>query len=94
LQEICAMNQTDHHLYTVVHTAKKYFSYYEFQKDFLCQFVLGDVTCCMYIIKVEDIAVPLFVLKNFGGAGSVTNILQCALPQSKWGQYFSNCIFI
>ncbi len=25
LQEICAMNQTDHHLYTVVHTAKKIF---------------------------------------------------------------------
>ncbi len=36
LQEICAMNQKDHHLYVVVHTAKKYLSYDEFQKEFWC----------------------------------------------------------
>jgi hypothetical protein len=30
LQEICAMNQKDHHLYAVVHTAKNYLSYNEF----------------------------------------------------------------
>jgi hypothetical protein len=89
-QEICDMNQTDHHLYAVVHTAKKYLSYDEFQKDFLCHFVLGDVTCCMYIIKVEDIAGPLFVFNNYGGAVSVANILQCTLLQSKWGQYYSD----
>jgi hypothetical protein len=45
-------------------------------------------------IKVEDIASPLFVFKNYGGAGSVVNILQCTLPQSKWGEYVSDGIFI
>jgi hypothetical protein len=64
----------DHHLYAVVHTAKNYLSHDEFQKDFLCQFVLGGVTCCMYIIKVKNIIGPLFVFKNYGGAGSVANI--------------------
>jgi hypothetical protein len=89
------MNQMDHYLYAVVHTAKKYLSYdVEFQKDFLCLFVLADVTHCMYIIKVEDIAGPLFVFKNYGGAGSVANKLQCAVLQSKLCQYFSDCIFI
>ncbi len=83
LQEICAMNQTDHHLYAVVHTAKNCLSFNEFQKDFLCQFVPGDVTHWMYIIKMENIVGPLFVFKNYGGAGSVANILQCGLPQSK-----------
>ncbi len=71
LQEICDMNQTDHHLYAVVHTAEKYLSYDEFQKEFLCQFILGDVTRCIYIIKVEDIVGPLFVFNNSGCAGSV-----------------------
>jgi hypothetical protein len=66
LQEIHAMIQIDHHLYAVVHTAKKYLSYDEFQRDFLCQFVLGDVIRCMYIFKVEDISGPLFVFNNHG----------------------------
>jgi hypothetical protein len=94
LQEIRAMNQTDHHIYAVVHNAKKYLSYDEFQNDFFCQFFLCDVTCCMYIIKVEDIAGPLFLFNNYGSAGIVANIVECALPQSKWGRHFSDCIFI
>jgi hypothetical protein len=88
------MNQMDHHLYAAVHTAGNYLSYDEFQNDFLCRYVLGDVTRSMYITKVENIVGPLFVFKNYGGAGSFANILQCALPQSKWGHYFSDCIFI
>jgi hypothetical protein len=94
LQEICAMKQTDHHLYAVVHTAKNYLSRDKFQRDFLCHFILGNVTCCMYIIKVEDNAGPLFMFKNYGGTGSVVNILQFALPQSKLGLYFRDPIFI
>jgi hypothetical protein len=59
-----------------------------------CADLSYDVTRCMYIIKVEDIAGPLFVFKNYGGTSSVANILQCALLQSEWGQYISDCIFI
>ncbi len=47
----------------------------------------------MYTIKVEDIVGPLLVFKNYGGKDSIANILECALPQSKSGQYFSDHIF-
>ncbi len=47
LQKICAMNQMDHHLYAIVHTAEKYLSYDEFLKDFLCRLscVMSHAAC-------------------------------------------------
>jgi hypothetical protein len=51
----------DNNLYVVVHTASDYVSIEQFQQEFVTSFILGDISNCVYIIKVEAIYGPLFV---------------------------------
>jgi hypothetical protein len=82
----------DNNLYVVVHTASNYVSSEKLEKEFVSLFSHGDVMNCVYIVKVEAIHGPLFVLKNYGSSGENANKLLCTLPQRRWGQYFSNKI--
>jgi hypothetical protein len=82
----------DHNIYVVVHTASDYLSMEEMQDDFVSSFTLGNVESCLFIVDVEAIQGPLFVFKNYGAEGHDKNKLFCALPQSKWGQFFSDRI--
>jgi hypothetical protein len=82
----------DNNLYVVVHTASDYVSSEQLDKGFVSSFILGDVTSCVYIVKVEVIHGPLFVFKNYGSFGDNSTKLFCTLPQRRWGQYFSNKI--
>jgi hypothetical protein len=52
----------------------------------------GDVMSYVYIVKVEAIHGPLFVIKNYGSSGENSNKLIFTLPQRRWGQYLSNII--
>jgi hypothetical protein len=51
----------DKNLYVVVHTASGYVSIEQFQHEFASSFTLGDISKCVYIIKMEAIYGPLFV---------------------------------
>jgi hypothetical protein len=82
----------DKNLYVVVHTASDYVSIKQFQHEFVSSFTLGDISNCVYIIKVEAIYGPLFVFQNYGSVGYDKNQLFCALPKSKWGKYFDDRI--
>jgi hypothetical protein len=82
----------DNNLYVVVHTASDYVSIEQFQQEFVTSFTLGDISNCVYIIKVEAIYGPLFVFQNYGSVGDEKNKLFCALPKSKWGKYFDDRI--
>jgi hypothetical protein len=74
------------------HTASDYVSGEQLEKEFVSSFFLGDVMNCVYIVKVEEIHGPLFVVKFYCSSGEYSNKLFCILPQRKWGQYFSNRI--
>jgi hypothetical protein len=82
----------DNNLCVVVPTASDYVSSEQLEKEFASSFILGDVMNCVYIVKVEAIHGPLFVIKNYGSSGENANKLFCTLPQRRWGQYFSNKI--
>ncbi len=62
------------------------------ETEFVSSFILGDVMNCVYIVKVEAIHGPLFVIKNYGFSGEIANKLFSTSPQRRWGQYFSNKI--
>ncbi len=82
----------DNNLYVVVHTPSDYVSIEWFQQEFVSSFTLGDISNCVYIIKVESIYGPLIVFQNYGTVGDEKNKLFCALPKSKWGKYFDDRI--
>ncbi len=82
----------DNNLYVVVHTASDDMSSKQLEKEFVSSHILGDIMNCVYIVKVEAIHGPLFVVKNYGSSGENANKLFCTLPQRRWGQYFSNKI--
>jgi hypothetical protein len=52
----------DNNLYVVVYTASEYVSSEQLEKEFVSSFILGNVMNCVYIVKVEAIHGPLFVL--------------------------------
>jgi hypothetical protein len=82
----------DNNLNLVDHTASDYVSNEQLETEFVLLFILGDVMNCVYIVKVEAIHGPLFVIKNYVSSGENATKLFCTLPQKKWGQYFSNRI--
>jgi hypothetical protein len=84
----------DDNLYVVVHMASDYVSIERFQDEFVSSFTLGDISNCVYIIKVEAIYGPLVVFQNYGSVGDDKNKLFCALPKSKWGKCFDDRIHI
>jgi hypothetical protein len=92
LAEIRANNIVDDNLYAVVHTLSNYLSLDKLQHDFICRFMLGDVSRCIYIIKVQDIVGTLIVFENHGGPKKYANTLFCILPKRKWGWFFSDHI--
>jgi hypothetical protein len=53
----------DNNLYVVVHAASDYVSSEQLEKEFVSLFILGDVMNCVYIVKIEAIHGPLFVLR-------------------------------
>jgi hypothetical protein len=55
----------DYNLYVVVHTTSDYVSSEQLEMEFVQPFILGDVMNCVYIVKVEAIHGPLFVLENY-----------------------------
>ena len=52
IQDNMAVNNN---LYVVVHTTSDYVSIERFQDEFVSSFTLGDISNCVYIIKVEAI---------------------------------------
>jgi hypothetical protein len=87
IQDNMAVNNN---LYVVVHTASGYVSIEQFQNEFISSFTLGDISNCVYIIKVEAIYGPLFVFQNYGSVGDEKNkLFCCSLP---WGKYFNDRI--
>jgi hypothetical protein len=58
----------DNNLCVVVHTLSDYVSMEQLEKEFVSLFILGDIMNCVYIVKVEAIHGPLFVLKNNGSS--------------------------
>ncbi len=83
----------DNNLYVVVHMASDYVSIEGFQQEFVTSFTLGNISNCVYIIKVEAFYGSLFVFQNYGSVGDEKNKLFCALPKSKWGKYFDDRIY-
>ncbi len=51
----------DNNLYVVVHMASDYVLIEQYQQEFVTSFTLGDISNCVYIIKVEAIYGPLLV---------------------------------
>ena len=82
----------DNNVYAVIHTASDYLSMECFQEEFVSSFTLGDISQCLYVVKVEAIYGPLLNFQNYGSVGDDKGKLFCALPTSKWGQYFDTQI--
>jgi hypothetical protein len=82
----------DNNLYVMVHTASDYVLMEQLQHGFITSFSLGNITDCVYIVNVDAIQGPLFVVETYGSAGGDRNRSFCILPQAKWGQYFSDRI--
>ncbi len=93
LNEIPNNESVDHNFYVVVYTASDYVSIDQLQNDFITLFTLGNIETCLYIVDVDSICGPLFVFQNYGSDTNNKKRLFCALPQSKWGQYFDNRIY-
>jgi len=53
----------DNNVYVVVQTASDYVSMDQLQSDFITLFKLGNITECVYIVNIDAILGPLFVLK-------------------------------
>jgi hypothetical protein len=77
----------DNNLYVVVHTASDYVSVDQLKKEFVSSFTLENIANCVYIVKVEAIHGPLFVIKNHGSSGENVTKLFCTLLERKWGKY-------
>ena len=75
----------DNIMYAVVHTATSYVSWEEIAHSFVMQFTLGHPKDCVYVISVENITDPLFVLHDSGIDG--LNYFY-TLPYNLWGTYF------
>jgi hypothetical protein len=73
----------DNNRCVVVHTASDYVSSEKWEMEFVSSFIVGDVMSCVYIVKVEAIHGPLFVLKNYGSSRDNCAKLFCSLPQRK-----------
>ena len=92
LEQIHENMAVDNNAYAVIHTASDYLSMARFQEEFVSSFTLGDISQCLYVVKVEAIYGPLLVFWNYGYVGEDKGKLFCALPKSKWGQYFDTQI--
>jgi hypothetical protein len=81
---------TDDTLYAVVHAADDYLNWDYFKESFICEFNLGLVEKCLYIVPVESIVDPLWVVPDIGGSKKSKHL--CCLPERMWGDYFADYI--
>ena len=79
----------DDHVYVVVHTASEYLTWTVIEHEFICEFNLGSIEKCVFIMKVECLISPLHVFKDYGGHHCHH---YCVLPVRKWGTYYSRYI--
>ena len=88
-EEIRDKGLKDDHTYVVVHAASSYLTMMEIEDEFICDFNLGSIEACVFIMKVECLISPLHVFKDYGG-----HHLHhfCLLPVRKWGKYYSTYI--
>lgn len=86
LEEIEDKAMVDDTLYAVVHAAAAYLPMHELEREFLKTFQLGDVGTCIYIVPVDSIIAPCFVLDNYG-RDRTGHTHMCVLPYRKWGNY-------
>lgn len=77
----------DKHTYAVIHTASDYVSLNDLDTNFVMSFKLGDVSKCLYIVKIEAIHGPLFVFDNVGSDEEDKKF--CTLPLRRWGEFFT-----
>ncbi len=89
IQDNMAVNNN---LYVVVHMASDYVLIEQLQNEFVSSFTLGDISNCVYIIKVEAIYGPLFYFEIMVLLEMRRTNYSCALPKSKWGKYFDDRI--
>ena len=82
----------DTNVYAVVHTASKYFSWSDIERDFVVPFELGDMKKCLSIINVHNIIDPLYVFEDMGGTGRNAGRYFLTLPRRKWSQYYRSKI--
>jgi hypothetical protein len=87
LADIKDQNMIDNTMYAVVHTATSYVSWEELERSFVKQFTLGHPKECVYVVSVENITDPLFVLHDYGNDGLD---YFCTLPYNRWGTHFRN----
>jgi hypothetical protein len=79
----------DNSVYAIIHAASKYICLDKLSREFICPFVLGDPTTCVYIVDIQNICEPLFAFRNYGKSGSH---YFCSLPYRRWGTYFQQRI--
>ncbi len=79
----------DNSVFAIIHAASDYICLEQLSRDFICPFVLGDPTRCVYIVDIQNICEPLFVFQNYGKSGSQ---FFCSLPYRRWGTYFQQKI--
>ena len=89
-QHIYCEGLEDETVYAVVHSAVNMLPWYTIEQEFISPFHLGPVDSCVYIIDVDTIVDPLFVIKDYGGKGSNSERYFCSLPYEKWGRYFGD----
>jgi hypothetical protein len=77
----------DKHTYAVIHTASDYVSLNDLDTNFVMSFKLGDISKCLYIVKIEAIHGPLFVFDNVGSDEEDKKF--CTLPLKRWGEFFT-----
>ncbi len=88
--DVYTQRLTDDTLYAVVHSADDYLLWDYFKESFICDFYLGSVEKCLYIVPVEAISDPLWVVPDIGGDKKTRH--WCCLPERMWGDYFSGYI--
>ena len=79
----------DNSVFAIIHAASNYMCLEKLSREFICPFVLGDPTRCVYIVDIQNICEPLFAFRNYGKSGSH---YFCSLPYRRWGTYFQQRI--
>ena len=82
-EEIAESNMTDDTQYVVVWAAKKFVSQRDMQENFVVKWQLGPAANHMYIVDVEALLQPLFVIPDG------RDFLGC-LPYREWPSYFTS----
>ena len=58
-EEIRDKGLKDDNIYVVVHAASEYLTWTDIENEFICEFNLGSIEKCVYIIKADALLSPL-----------------------------------